>query len=105
MQLTTTLLDEAILLLPTSPSPPPLAVGTYAVGSSGAPLFGVYVRQTGFLQESVVHFTGGTLTITRADAQLVSGTLDVTGTLDAGSSQVRVQADFTSHRSGYTGGG
>jgi len=95
--------DEAVLLLPTSPSRPVLTVGTYAVANSvDAPLYGDYARFVGGKIEDV-QFTSGTVTVTQADAQLVTGTFDVTGTILATGEQVRVQADFTSHRSGYPG--
>jgi hypothetical protein len=95
--------DEAVLLLPTSPTRPVLTVGTYAVANStAAPLYGDYARIVGGKGDDV-QFTSGTVTVTQADAQLVTGTFDVTGVLNAGTEQVRVQGDFTSHRSGLLG--
>jgi hypothetical protein len=101
LQLISVARDEVVFLRPPSSSLPGFAVGTYAVGSSGAPLFGTYERFSGGMVDPYVRFTGGTVTITQADAQLVRGTIDVTGVLNEGTEQVRLQADFTSHRSGY----
>jgi hypothetical protein len=101
VQLLSVAKDEGVLLLPPNIQMPLLAVGTYAVGTPGSPLYGTYERFSGGMVDPYVRFTGGTVTITRADAQIVSGTIDVTGVLNEGSEQVRVQADFTSHRSGY----
>lgn len=96
--------DEVLLLPATEANRPLLAVGTYAVARSAAvPLYGSYARLVGIMLDPEVEFTSGTVTITQADAQLVAGTVDVTGTLNGGSEQVRVQADFTSHRSGWPG--
>ena len=96
--------DEAVLLLPTNVNRPVLAVGTYAVANNAdAPLYGDYARLVGNKIDPEVQFTSGTVTITQADAQLVTGTFDVVGILNAGSEQVRVQGDFTSHRSGLLG--
>lgn len=101
LQLVSVAKDEAVIMVPASAQAPLLAVGTYAVGTPGAPLFGTYQRFSGGKVDPYVRFTGGTVTITQADAQLVRGTVDVTGVLNEGSEQVRLQADFTSHRSGY----
>jgi hypothetical protein len=101
VQLLSVAKDEGVFLVPASSTSPPLAVGSYAVGTAGAPLFGTYQRFLNGMVDPYVRFTGGTVTITRADAQLVSGTIDVTGVLNEGSEQVRVQAEFTGHRAGY----
>lgn len=96
--------DQALLLLPTTASRPPLAVGTYDVANSAAvPLYGSYARLVGSMLDPEVMFTGGTVTITQVDAQIIAGTLDVTGVLNGGTGQVRIQADFTSHRSWWPG--
>jgi hypothetical protein len=97
--------DEGVIMLAPSAQSPLLAVGSYPVGTPDAPLFGTYQRFVGGMVDPYVRFTGGTVTITSADAQLVSGTLDVTGVLNEGTSQVRLQGEFTSHRSGYPAGG
>ena len=104
LQLISVARDEVVFLRPPSSSLPGFAVGMYAVGSSGAPLFGTYQRFSGGMVDPFVRFTGGTVTITQADAQLGRGTIDVTGVLNEGTEQVRLQADFTNHRSGYPDG-
>lgn len=94
--------DEGVLLLATNASLPALGVGTYGVSHSTAtPLYGDYQRFSGNKVDPYVEFTSGAVTITQADAQLVTGTVDVTGSLNDGPEQVRVQIDFTSHRSGF----
>jgi hypothetical protein len=94
--------DEGVNLLATSALVPVLGAGTYTVSNSTAtPLYGDYLRFSGNKIDPDVQFTSGTVTITQADAQLVTGTVDVTGPVNGGSEQARVQIDFTSHRSGF----
>ena len=97
--------DEAIFIVPTAGVQTLLAPGTYTVGGSAAPLHGYYDRWVGGTSVSYVLFTSGTVTITSADTQLVTGSLDVTGELNGGSEQVRVQTSFTMHHSAYPSGG
>jgi hypothetical protein len=95
---------EAIFLLPSTGTQALLATGTYTVGGATAQLHGYYQLFANGKADPYVQFTGGTVTVTQADAQLVRGTFDVTGVLNGGPDEVRLQSEFTMHRSGYPDG-
>jgi hypothetical protein len=89
--------DESLLLAPIV-AQPPLTVGTYPVGRPGDPLGGYHDRLVAGLVDQI-RFTGGTLTVTGADAQIATGSMDLTGIFEPTGGKVRVQADFTVHQS------